>query len=137
MGTATQVAQSMSQWLAENRSQHTVTLNTDFSAGQIEPDDVLLICTSNTGVGDLPSNIVPFWVHLTTDYPRIAGKPFGIVNLGDSHYPSFGQAGRTIEAALTDLGAVMCHPPLVIDASEGSVSTFELHTWLKEWEAKL
>ena len=84
MGTALGVAQTLQQTLAN--SGHQVSINTLFQRGQLnaDPKEILLICTSNTGSGDLPMNIVPFYEHLKNDYPMIAGRRYGLVNLGDS-----------------------------------------------------
>lgn len=115
MGNAARVAQHIAEQLSEYG--HEVKVNT-----QVTPDalnngnEFLLICTSNTGMGDPPANIAPLLVHLQNDCPNIAGRRYAIVNLGDSSYPNFAQAGKTFDEAFTDLGAVRALEPLIIDA---------------------
>src|SRR5690606_40374870 len=86
MGTALEVAQAVQQIFSA--AGHDVRVNADFRKGQLDenPGEVILICTSNTGMGDLPLNIVPFYEHLKNDFPRIAGRRYGVINLGDSSY---------------------------------------------------
>lgn len=133
MGTALELAEYCSTLLIN----HTVRINSAFSPGQLNPSDVLLVCTSNTGVGDLPHNIGPLLIHLTNDYPAIAGLRFGIINLGDSSYPSFAQAGQKIDEALTDIGAIRIGEPLVIDKQETDNPKELARQWLKTWESYL
>ena len=100
MGTALEVAQAVAQSLRS--AGHETRLNPAFSKGQLEqnPAEIILIVTSNTGMGDLPMNIAPLYAHLKNDYPRIAGRRYGVINLGDSSYPNFAQAGKTLDEDL-------------------------------------
>lgn len=137
MGTAEQVAQDLQQTLTS--CGHQVRLNMAFQKGQLDrdPNEVLLICTSNTGMGDLPMNIVPLYEHLKNDLPRISGRRYGLVNLGDSSYPNFAQAGRTLDEALADLGAQRLGEPLVLDAIYVDDPTTEAQQWALEWSRLL
>lgn len=133
MGTALEVAEYCSTLLIN----HTVRINSSFSPGQLNPSETLLVCTSNTGVGDLPYNIAPLLIHLTNDYPAIAGMHYGIVNLGDSSYPSYAQAGQKLDEALSDIGAIRLGEPLVIDNQETDNPKKLARRWLKSWESYL
>ena len=133
MGTALKIAEYCSILLVN----HTVRINSAFRPGQLNPNEILLVCTSNTGVGDLPHNILPLLVHLTNDYPAIAGLRYGIINIGDSSYPSFAQAGQKIDEALIDIGAVRVGEPLVIDNQENDDPKELTRQWLKTWESYL
>ena len=134
MGTATGIAQEAAKILQQ---QHKVRVNQHFSVGDLRSDEPLLICTSSTGLGDLPSNIAPLLEHLQTDKPDLNGIKYSVINLGDSHYPNFGGAGRRLDQALTELGAINTLIPLQYDASEGEPSLGELKIWLREWQATL
>ena len=133
MGTALEVAETISESLEGNG--HSVQIHTQFKKDILnqDPDDILLICTSNTGMGDLPQNIIPFYEHLTQDYPPIAGRQYGLVNLGDSSYPNFAQAGKTLDEAMQDLGAQRLGEPLVLDAIYVSDYDDEAESWALEW----
>lgn len=137
MGTALEVAEAVAATL--EGCGHSPRINTAFQPGQLTGalDDVILICTSNTGMGDLPSNIAPLYAHLRNEAPAIAGRRYGVINLGDSSYPNFAQAGVTLDEAMADLGAVRVGEPLVMDAILTSDHTDEACTWATAWEQQL
>lgn len=137
MGTALEVAQALQQTLTS--CGHGVSLNANFKKGQLDtnPDNILLLCTSNTGMGNLPMNIVPFYEHLTNDFPRIAGRRYGLVNLGDSSYPNFAQAGKTLDETMTDLGALRIGDPLILDAIYVDDHAAEARLWAQKWSQML
>jgi MioC protein len=114
---------------------HEVTLNTYARAEDLARDanEIILLCHSNTGSGELPDNIQPLYLHLTRDYPRISGRRFGVINLGDSSYTTFNEAGVMLAAAFEDLGAQRIGEPLVLDASSGDDAATEARTWVKHW----
>ncbi len=132
-GAAEQVADIAAEKLHEYG--HTVTLNTYAQAQDLtrNADEVLLLCHSNTGSGELPDNILPIYLHLTRDYPRIAGKRYGVINLADSSYSTFNEAGRMLDAAFADLGAVRIGEPLVIDACIGDDADAMTREWTNDW----
>lgn len=130
MGTALDVAEHAESHL---QSRFNTSINTDFSDNDIHNADVILICTSNTGVGDLPSNIIPFYNFLCTKYPAIAEKPYGLINLGDSNYPSFGEAGKKLDEAMLDLGAKRVGEPLILDASQSQDYRALTAAWIDQW----
>lgn len=137
MGTALEVAQALQQ--AFSLSGHQARVNPTYQAGQLTADanEVILICTSNTGMGDLPANITPLYEDLTVNFPNIAGRRYGIVNLGDSSYPNFALAGKTLDEALADLGAQRVGETLVLDAIYTSDYAKEVKQWAEHWEKML
>lgn len=134
-GTAEGIANVAGKHL-EARGFH-VSLNRQFSSGDLDGSDALLICTSNTGMGDLPASIAPLLVHLQNDFPRIAGRPYGVINLGDSSYPNFAEAGEKLSLALEDIGAIALTPSLVLDAQSDVDYEAEVIGWLNNWVEKL
>lgn len=134
MGTTLDVAKTV-QSILEGAG-HSVSLIESYDASNttvFDTQSVLLVCTSSTGMGDLPQNIVPFYVVLTQQLPRIAGLSFGLISLGDSSYPNFAQAGSAIEEALTGIGAVRLGEKLVLDAVTVDDHELEAENWLHEW----
>lgn len=118
---------------------HEVSVN---SFAQVEdlvrnPDEILLVCTSNTGAGDLPDNIQPLYAQMTREYPAIAGRHYGVINLGDSSYDTFAQAGQDMDEAFADLGAKRIGEPLVLDASSGDDFDELARDWVEQWAAQL
>ena len=118
---------------------HEVKLNTYPRAEDLvqDPSEIILLCHSNTGSGELPDNIQPLYLHLTRDYPRIAGRRYGVINLADSCYTTFNEAGVMLDAAFSDLGAVRIDEPLVLDASSGDDAATLTREWTKQWETLL
>ncbi len=137
MGTAESVAHYMAQQLTQ--AGHHVRLNCAFKADDFSQnaEEVTLICTSNTGMGDLPANIAPLFHHLKCDYPPISNCRYAIVNLGDSSYPNFAQAGYTLNEAMQDLGAKPLCEMLVIDAIYDSDPLEPAADWLPKFREAL
>lgn len=136
-GAAEQVADIAATRLRELG--HEVSLNTYARPEDLmrNSDEILLLCHSNTGAGELPDNIEPVYLHLTRDYPRIAGKRYGVINLADSSYNTFNEAGRMLDAAFADLGAVRIGEPLVLDATSGDSPEALTVEWINEWATQL
>lgn len=114
---------------------HDVSLNTYARAEDLARDagEVILLCHSNTGSGELPDNIQPLYLHLTRDYPRIAGRRYGVINLADSSYTTFNEGGKALDSAFADLGAIRVGEPLVIDACSGDDAATLARDWIREW----
>ena len=123
VGSATGTAQRVAEHLAEAfSSTHSVEVNSQANSDHLTRDaeEFLLFCTSNTGAGDLPENILSLYIELTTFYPKIAGRKYALINLGDSSFPTYGEAGEHLDKALQDLGAVPVTESCLIDAMQES-----------------
>lgn len=136
-GKSLEVAVAVSSSLSD--SGHTCRINTAFAPGQLTevPGEVLLLCTSNTGMGDLPANIAPLYQHLATDYPKIGGRRYGIINLGDSSYPTFAEAGHALDDAMADIGAFRVGEPCVLDAIYVDDHLLQAQDWAARWGRQL
>lgn len=133
MGTSHGVAMALQKQLTEDG--HQVSLHSDDAHTSLQrPADLIVVCTSNTGAGDLPQNLAGLYQHLTTDFPRLAEQPFAMINLGDSAYPTFGEAGHRLREAFTELGAQEITPMLTIDAGDGLVPQTLALEWYQQWK---
>jgi MioC protein len=134
-GGAEQVAELVAEEL--QALGHEVTLNTYPRAEDLtrDPNDIILLCHSNTGSGELPDNLQPLYAHLTRNYPPLSGRRFGAINLADSSYTTFNEAGVMLTAAFEDLGVRRIGDPLVLDASSGDDAATEARAWIKAWAA--
>jgi flavodoxin len=132
-GGAEQVAEILSAELS--KLGHEVSLNTYARAEDLarDPNEIILLCHSNTGSGELPDNIQPLYLHLTRDYPRIGGRRYGVVNLADSCYTTFNEAGKMLDSAFEDLGAKRIGMQLVLDASSGEDAATLAREWVQDW----
>lgn len=77
-----------------------------------------VVCTSTTGTGDVPDDLIPLYTGLRTEYPRITHLKYVVVALGDSSYDNFCGGGVTMDKAFADLGARQIRQPLKLDALE-------------------
>lgn len=97
-------------------------------------DDALLVCTSTTGQGEVPANLLPFYVDLRDRLPQQPGRPFGIIVLGDSSYgDTFCGAGDLMEEALSETAARKVGETLRIDALETMEPEAEALPWVRQW----
>lgn len=97
-------------------------------------DDALLVCTSTTGQGEIPDNLLPFYLALREQLPQQPGRPFGIIVLGDSSYgDTFCGAGDLMEEALYETAARKVGETLRIDALETLEPEAEALPWVKDW----
>lgn len=97
-------------------------------------DDALLVCTSTTGQGEVPANLLPFYLALRDQLPQQPGRPFGVIVLGDSSYgDTFCGAGDLMEEALFETSARKVGDTLRIDALETTEPEAEAVPWVRDW----
>ncbi|MEC7376123.1 MAG: flavodoxin [Pseudomonadota bacterium] len=97
-------------------------------------DEPLLVCTSTTGQGELPANLLPFYLTLREQLPQQPGRPFGVIVLGDSSYgDTFCGAGDLMEEALYETAARKVGDTLRIDALETLEPETEALPWVRSW----
>ncbi len=132
MGTAVEVANILRQELSYLG--HEVKINSNFDSSDLnDPKEIILVCTSSTGMGDIPDNISPFYHYLTIKNPTLSDRFYGIVSLGDSSYPNFAEAGNIFDTALDKLGAKKIGETLTLDAILVDDYESEVKAWLKNW----
>jgi len=101
-------------------------------------DSPILICTSTTGQGELPSSLAGLWSDLRDQLPNLARVKFGVIVLGDSSYgDTFCGAGLLMQEALLEAGAQQIGDMLQIDALETSEPEAEATHWFTDWITKL
>ncbi|WP_417515649.1 flavodoxin [Marinobacter sp.] len=98
----------------------------------------LLVCTSTTGQGEVPDNLLPFYAALRDQLPQQPGRPFGIIVLGDSSYgDTFCGAGELMEEVLYETAARKVGETLRIDALETQEPETEALPWVREWASEV
>lgn len=114
---------------------HTVTVLENPVLDDItDNDDALLVCTSTTGQGEVPPNLLPFYLSLREQLPQQPGRPFGVIVLGDSSYgDTFCGAGELLEEALYEAAARKVGETLRIDALETTEPEEEALPWTRDW----
>lgn len=118
---------------------HTLIINEQPELSDITNNtDPLLVCTSTTGQGEVPPNLLPFYLDLRETLPQQPGRPFGVIVLGDSSYgDTFCGAGDLLEEALLETGARKTGNTLKIDALETTEPGQEALPWVRAWLAQL
>lgn len=102
----------------------------------IEDTDLALFCTSTTGSGDFPGNIVPFVRELQDKSPGLPNLRYGLIALGDSSYgDTFCGAGRRLDELLQEQGAMRLGERLEIDAMETFMADDAALPWVESWIA--
>lgn len=96
--------------------------------------DVLLICTSTHGDGELPDNLVPLAKRLSEEKPDLSRLRYGVIALGDQTYKNtFCRAGKEMDALLAACGATKVGERLEIDACTQPLPDEEALNWAQEW----
>ena len=91
--------------------------------------DIWLVISSTTGQGDIPDNLLPFYLDVQNRFPLLTGKQFAVIALGDSSYDTFCGAGEQLHALLLEIQGTELAPMLRIDAGE----TLEPETIALPW----
>lgn len=113
------------------------------SEGSLEDMDlgnreVVLLCTSTHGLGELPDNIIPLHDELAESKPDLSHIKYGVIALGDQTYAeTFCKAGKIMDALLSSLGANKVGERLEIDACTQPLPDEEAIDWSKEWLAQV
>jgi len=81
--------------------------------------DHWLVITSTTGQGDIPDDLVPFYVEVQDRFPLLTGKTWAIVALGDSSYgETYCGSGEKFHALFGQLQGKELAPMFRVDAGE-------------------
>jgi len=81
--------------------------------------DHWLVITSTTGQGDIPDDLVPFYVEVQDKFPLLTGKSWAIIALGDSSYgDTYCGSGEKFHELFAQLQGTEVAPMLRVDAGE-------------------
>lgn len=133
-GTAIAVAEACARALEVSGHRAVVDQTPTVAALNSGAWDAVLIVTSTTGQGDIPTNLAHFYVELEAQFPLQNGRPFGVISLGDSSYDrTFCNAGALMEERFYELQGKAPVPRVTIDATETQTPDDDALFWLKEW----
>lgn len=136
-GTAWKSATAVAHVL--NHQGHQVRVNDEPTAQDLEADkeEVLLVCCSTTGEGQLPVNIYPLYLALDEQAVELKGRFYGVIALGDSGFRHFAQAGYMMENALYMSGAKRVGDICTLDAKRIANHPLAAAQWANEWVTNL
>lgn len=136
-GRAWQTANAVAHVL--NHQGHQVRVNDEPGIPDLlqDPEEVLLVCCSTTGEGELPAYLYPLFYALDDRTVDLSGRRYGVIALGDSGYRHFAQAGYMLENALYSSGAKRCGEICVLDARRVDNHPLAAAQWANEWAAGL
>jgi len=133
-GNAQMVADTLQEELGGGGHNIDVFEEPDADAIDLAAREVVLICTSTHGDGELPDNIIPFHDWLKEQRPDLSHLRYGVIALGDQTYhQTFCQAGKQMDKLFADLGAVKVGERLEIDACTQPLPDEEALEWAQEW----
>lgn len=136
-GRAWQTANAVAHVL--NHQGHQVRVNDEPCVQDLlqDQDEVLLVCCSTTGEGELPPSLYPLFYALDDQTVDLAGRRYGVIALGDSGYRHFAQAGYMLENALYLSGAKRVGDICALDARRVENHPLAAAQWANEWVAGL
>ena len=137
-GNASSVAQAL-QFCADDIQATVDVLPMDgLDISVFDQPGTFIICTSTTGVGDVPDNAQALFHSLDAQAKYLGHVRFGLVALCDSSYgDSFMGGGKQFDERLRDLGAQRVGEICVLDAMETSQPEDDAVAWLKAWAVQL
>lgn len=136
-GTAKAVAEVLRQQIEKAGHSVVVDDNATLAALNSQPWDGIVVCTSSTGKGQIPRNLVSFYNELGEILPDLAKIKFGVIALGDSSHANFCGAGELVENRFKELQAQCLVPKVTIDATETKTPERDAKFWLKEFLAAI
>lgn len=142
VGTESGNAQMVADLLQEELGAlaHDVTLldGGDPRAADLAGRQVVLICCSTHGEGDLPANIRPLADAISREGLDLSHLRYGVIALGDQTYrETFCNGGKTMDRIFAERGATRVGERLEIDACTQPLPDEDALDWAKEWVALL
>lgn len=137
-GQSQMVADTLNDELLSQGHECELVEEAELDSFDIENREVILICTSTHGDGELPDNIIPFHDALKEQKPDLSHIKYGVIALGDQTYhQTFCQAGKEMDQLLASLGAVKVGERLEIDACTQPLPDEDALEWANEWLKEL
>lgn len=136
-GNASECAKSCEAVFAAKGHQVRITEQPMMSDFLLDDRPVILICTSSTGMGDLPDNIMTLYCDLKDEMPDLSSFQYGVLGLGDSSYDLFNGGAKQLNQLFEELGAQCIGEPFYLDALDHRIPEIAAEKWAKDWVKKL
>ena len=133
-GTAEIVAEDVAPILKEAGFE-VETLDMDgLTPDDVANKDIILICTSTYGQGDVPDNAMELYDALQNERPNLSKLRYGVIGLGDSTYAdTYNYGGARFDNLFQELGAQRVGEVMQHNASSDVLPEEEAVVWAKTW----
>ena len=137
-GTAEIVAEDVAPVL-EKAGFEVETLDMDgLTPDDVVNKDIILICTSTYGQGDVPDNAMELYEALQKETPNLSKLRYGVIGLGDSTYAdTYNYGGARFDNLFQELGAQRVGEVMRHNASSDVLPEEEAVVWAKTWGSLL
>lgn len=114
---------------------HEVILLRQATIDEVVTDEteILLVCTSTTGQGEIPDSLMLLYCQLQDKQPDLKHVKYGLISLGDSSYDTYAEAGWLMDELFQKMEMQRIGEPLLIDACETLTPTEPADNWLVGW----
>lgn len=137
-GNAQMVAELLEEELGQLGHATELVDDGDLEAADLGRRDVVLICCSTHGDGELPDNIIPLADGIREGKPDLSHIRYGVIALGDQTYAStFCNGGKTMDQLFAERGARRIGERLEVDACTQPLPDEDALDWAKEWATML
>ncbi|WP_317930528.1 flavodoxin domain-containing protein [Halioxenophilus sp. WMMB6] len=102
-----------------------------------DPQELLLVCCSTTGDGQLPRNLYGIYYAMDDGVVDLHGRYYGVIALGDRGYPQFAAGGLKLEGMLYKAGAKRIGDICLLDAQVEDNQPLAAAKWALEWHKLL
>lgn len=137
-GNAEMVADCVTDALKELGFVVTTFRSGTLEDAQLERQRTVLICSSTTGIGDIPQNVEPLHDALVSKRPSLAHIRYGVIGLGDRNYKdSFLGGPKKWDAVFEALGATKVGTRLELDATDNPTPDLDAVAWVRGWSKLL
>lgn len=130
------VADRVKHALAGMNQSSTLELNPTIE--KVTAHHTWLVCTSTTGLGEIPQNLRPIFEALEQKQPNLTHIQFALIGLGDRNYKDTYCGGpKKWHRLLLDLKAKEIIAPLFLDATDNPAPDEDACNWVPRFMAAL
>jgi MioC protein len=137
-GTAELVAEEVAEVLEGLGWEAEILMMDRLGPEVLHDGQIVLICTSTYGQGDVPDNGQSFIQSLRETRPDLSSLHYGLIALGDMTYAqTFCEGGKQVDRLLEELGAKRMGEPFYHNASSGTLPEDEAGDWAAHWAKEI
>lgn len=133
-GTAEMVADAVQSELVGLGHPAEIFTRGSLAQARLAERAVVLVCSSTTGIGDIPQNVRALYEELVETNLPLSHLRYGVIGLGDKNYKeSYLGAPKKWDAVFQQCGAQRIGSLLELDATENPTPDLDAAAWVKTW----